>query len=474
MQHHSPTINLRLDLLEAHPDPLRKTRGSPRHRARVKATVRTFGLLHPLLVHPTPRTDPPRYRVVAGAVRLEAMRELADEGTKGWDASTLVPCRVASHDARTLALAENLAREPLSVVDTHDALEALYRAGETPDTVRRDFGIEERELACYRLVERLHPQVREAARRREMCDRRVRAYARCEDREEQLRHWNVHRDAVPVSKVREALAGDTLACDHPWVREVGADEYERTGGRFVDDLFSRGGDEALRENRLVRDAEHLRRMAEGGPDERVPAPPAASTRGGPSHESESPPDERAPALPAVFTRQGRRLAFEAIAERVRRCEEEELQAFLAEELQRIAEGRPSVLRRTARARTTLEGLDPDDAIREATVQALNLDDDEGFARAAHALRYDPSVPKLCEDDLAHVPRGALANWVRHWTGDGQCASWIRTQDARTARTAVACAHQRDVENLMTTGIPPTLAHELTRGLRRATVPGCLP
>ena len=230
-------IEVPLDQLVAGEDNPRRTPASAHTRAMLHASIGALaaredgpcdGLIHPLTVQ---RCDADRYRVRIGNTRLEVLRELAADPQSAVGVDQPIRCELVEHWEPHLALAENLAREQLRLVDVHDALDALYRDGWEKDEATRTLGLCPEQLEAYELIGRLHPDLREAARGGKLDDARVRAYAGCEDPERQRRHFECYPTGVSADEVRRALRGRVLPGDHPWVRLVGAEEYERRGGK---------------------------------------------------------------------------------------------------------------------------------------------------------------------------------------------------------------------------------------------------
>ncbi len=63
--------------------------------ANLAASIRTLGLLNPLIVQKTGK----KWGVLAGGRRLAALRRLAeDKATKGWTLRTKIMCRVMAED----------------------------------------------------------------------------------------------------------------------------------------------------------------------------------------------------------------------------------------------------------------------------------------------------------------------------------------------------------------------------------------
>ena len=524
-------VHLAIGELTASDENGRRTPISPRKRQRMASSLEAVGLLQaPVVRECEAGPEGPRYEVMVGRTRVTVLKELAGDPTSRWLPTDKIPCMVKEY-VPEMGLAENLARGDMSPVDVHDVLERLYREGRTVADIRQSQGLTEEELRAYRTIGALHPAVREAARMGEIGKDRIHAYASCPDPERQHRHWNEHGTRVSVREVREALADEGVPCDHPSMLLVGIAEYERRGGEFSDDIFSREDDEtlythrravstsllqALVEEKLTEEAE--RAAEEGGfagaggiatndqevmslqelgavPAEAVPdgerggyevmagIGEAGETRSFAVPKSEegerqvrtngAEAPEQGP--PAVWVKRGRERAHEKIAETIRLCEEEDLHRMVAEEISRISIGHPTVLKRTANQGPQVPGglgtLDPEDFLREAFIKAMSLDDPAGFTRIAKAMEYDALDVRLTEEDLKHVHRPSLAGWIQRETGEARTADWIRQQDPDGARKAVAALHQGDVETVAGMGLDRPTAEQTANALRTIPMPG---
>jgi ParB-like chromosome segregation protein Spo0J len=130
------------------------------HR-RLVASIRAYGLLEPLVVRPAPRKLAeggsedgalPRYEVVAGRRRLDALRTIHRrtplETLKvfpGAGASGGVPCMIHDVDAETahgMALSENFAREGMHPLDEAEAFARLAHVdAKGVAAIAADFGV---------------------------------------------------------------------------------------------------------------------------------------------------------------------------------------------------------------------------------------------------------------------------------------------------------------------------------------------
>jgi len=131
--------------------PLCKLVGNRRNPRRVKperdahrqlvASIRTHGLLEPLVVRPA-EGQAKHYQVIAGNRRLAALREIHRDQT-----NAKVPCCVREADDQTasaMSLSENFVREPMHPLDEAEAFAKLARIdAKGVSTIAAEFGVTE-------------------------------------------------------------------------------------------------------------------------------------------------------------------------------------------------------------------------------------------------------------------------------------------------------------------------------------------
>lgn len=130
-------------------------------------SVRTRGILMPLLVRPThvPSSDAPdTFEIVAGRRRYFAAKTVAEE--KG--EALALPCHVmtAGDDADALeaSLIENLHRLDPDEMSQYETFVRLIKEGKTPDSIAASFGLTERQVRQRLALGNLLPKIREAYR----------------------------------------------------------------------------------------------------------------------------------------------------------------------------------------------------------------------------------------------------------------------------------------------------------------------
>ncbi len=118
LSHDVAPRQLRLNQLEANPEQPRRTF----HDETVEelaASIRTHGLLQPIMVRPAPSGTPNRWQIVAGERRWRAC-QLA-----GLDAVPVVIRSLDDQAARQIALIENLQREDISPLEEAQVLKQI-------------------------------------------------------------------------------------------------------------------------------------------------------------------------------------------------------------------------------------------------------------------------------------------------------------------------------------------------------------
>jgi ParB family chromosome partitioning protein len=125
---------IRLDEISANPDQPRKNFDRNAHEELVRS-IKTHGLLQPVIVTPAAGPDGTKYRIIAGERRFRACREA------GLDS---IPARVVRGSEKTLneiALVENLQRRDLSPLETAAALKSLMeKYGQTQEQLAERIG----------------------------------------------------------------------------------------------------------------------------------------------------------------------------------------------------------------------------------------------------------------------------------------------------------------------------------------------
>ncbi len=183
--------------------------------------------------------------IVGGGRRLKALRILRDRGRIDDSFPVAVLIR-GIEEAVELSLAENLQQKTMSAVDEFFAFSKLMEGGTTsPAELAKRFGYSERVVKQrLRLADLARPVLDALADRQITLDAAM-AYASCQDQALQTEVFEHQakrgRTAHDPANVRLSLRMKGMDTADRIYRFVGAERYEREGGRYDDDLFSEPG-----------------------------------------------------------------------------------------------------------------------------------------------------------------------------------------------------------------------------------------
>ena len=231
------------------------------------ASIAALGLLNPLIVQKVKIDGKPVWGVLAGGRRLAALRRLCEDvDAKGWTARTKIACRALGDDvaaATAITVAENVTQAPMDPLDEFEAFARMMEAGgHDVDSIAALFGVERRRVTERLRYGRVHPDIRKAARAKEISLDVMKAFASHPDHGTQ---WAVfeategqYRQAWTI-RDRLEKAGVKLGSDlGRYVEEA----YRAADGAITADLILEDSvliDEALVERLLV---EKLTALAE--------------------------------------------------------------------------------------------------------------------------------------------------------------------------------------------------------------------
>jgi ParB family chromosome partitioning protein len=209
----------------------------------MKASILAHGLMQNLVVTADAKGG---YRVIAGSRRLEALRALQAEGKL--PGNHAIPCQVANDDhAIEMSLAENTVRLAMHPADEFEAFARLIDGGESVDRIAERFGVTARHVEQRLRLGKIAPELLAAYRDEELTLECLMAFAITDDREKQLRVYEVlpdWRKSDPGS-IRQALTESLIEADDKLARFVGLDAYHAAGGVSRADLF---GEQVYLEN----------------------------------------------------------------------------------------------------------------------------------------------------------------------------------------------------------------------------------
>ena len=232
--------NLPLSVLRPSERNVRTVPGSDEALDELKASIAAHGLLKNLVVRAA-GSEGEIYDVIAGRRRLDACRNLAEDGQMHPD--VLIPCRILNDDAddTEISLAENTVRLAMHPVDQVAAFGRLADEGTPAATIARRFGISPRTVEQRLRLAGVHPQILEAARNDRLDLEHLSAFAATTDQGRQLELWNrvKDNDYVPhAGWIRREVTADYVLAGTDRARFVGLDAYREAGGRIDHDLFS--------------------------------------------------------------------------------------------------------------------------------------------------------------------------------------------------------------------------------------------
>jgi ParB family chromosome partitioning protein len=206
------------------------------------ASIATLGLLNPLIVQKTEIGGKTTWGVLAGGRRLAALRRLCeDKDAKGWTARTKVACRAIGDDvaaATAITVAENVTQAPMDPLDEFEAFARMMETGgHDVDSIAALFGVERRRVTERLRYGRVHPDIRRAARAKEISLDVMKAFASHPDHGTQ---WAVfeategqYRQAWTI-RDRLEKAGIKLGSDLGCYIEA---EYRAADGSITADLI---------------------------------------------------------------------------------------------------------------------------------------------------------------------------------------------------------------------------------------------
>ena len=223
--------------------------------ANLAASIDTLGLLNPLIVQKTGKT----WGVLAGGRRLAALRQLVnDKEAKGWTMRTRVACRVLGEDvaaATAITVAENVTQKAMDPLDEFEAFARMMETGgHDPDGIARMFGVERRRVIERLRFGRVHPDIRAAARAKEITLDAMKAFADHPDQAVQKDVFDAMKDGYIQSwTIRDKLRNRGVKLGDAVARLV-AEAYRAAGGAIAADLIEEDSiltDETLVETLLM-------------------------------------------------------------------------------------------------------------------------------------------------------------------------------------------------------------------------------
>ena len=218
------------------------------------------GLLQNLIVieHVTKTKKPTdKFEVVAGKRRLRALRKLADLGRIAEDEEIL--CKITTRGrALAASVAENSAREAMSIPDTVSAFADMVKSGAGVEEIAVCFGITPLTVRRRLKLANVSPKLFELFRKGEVDLDQMMALAVVDDHEAQERVWeSLASYERHAGNLRRQLLGQEIdASRDPVAKFVGIEAYEAAGGAVTRDLFAEDDSQVY-----IADAVLLHRLA---------------------------------------------------------------------------------------------------------------------------------------------------------------------------------------------------------------------
>lgn len=208
--------------------------------AHLASSIHALGLIQPILVQEIDGG----YGVLAGKRRAAALASLvADKSIKGFSNKTKVDVRVIAKDCdvtTALSLAENITQEPMGAIEQFEAYARMMEVdGQTPESIALTFGTTQKAVKERLRIGLVHPDIRDAARRKEVTLDVLKAFANHPSQSVQLEVYsalNKEGNRPQVWSVNQALKTRGLQVGDPLGALV-REEYEARGGEILRDLI---------------------------------------------------------------------------------------------------------------------------------------------------------------------------------------------------------------------------------------------
>jgi ParB family chromosome partitioning protein len=226
-------IHIPLDQLK--PSILNVRKKGGKDVAGLAASIRSLGLLQPLLV----RRNCEGFDIIAGQRRYTALALLSADGASVEPA----PCMVMEEDddatAIEASLAENIARLPMDEIDQYKAFAALRGEGVSVSDIAAKFGVTERLVEQRLAIANIIPPILNAYRREDIRPETLRILTMATPKQQKA-WWKLHQsddDYAPTGRsLRDWLFGGAQIPVSNALFDVSA--YE---GAIVSDLFGEEG-----------------------------------------------------------------------------------------------------------------------------------------------------------------------------------------------------------------------------------------
>ncbi|CAD7335274.1 hypothetical protein FIM10_02045 [Sphingomonadales bacterium 56] len=179
--------------------------------------------------------------IIGGGRRLQALQLLRERGSidDAYEVSVLIRDQA---EAIELSLSENLARRDMNPADEFAAFQELMRPGTmSPADIAKRFGFSERYVKQRLRLGSLAPQILDAMREGKLTIDAAMAYAQAQDQKLQLKVFNAQAKSNwkphDPHSIGLAYHNAQMTTKDALFLFVGAEDYEKKGGGYEDDLF---------------------------------------------------------------------------------------------------------------------------------------------------------------------------------------------------------------------------------------------
>ncbi|NMN07658.1 ParB-like chromosome segregation protein Spo0J [Novosphingobium sp. SG916] len=251
----STILHLTIDQLHRSELNVRKAPSSAASDAEISASLLSVGLIQPMVVI---AREAGGYEVIAGDRRRRLLTALA-EADPSRKAMTFPCMKVEDRSKATeISMAENRAREAMSLPDVYRAFAAIRteRPDATLEQLGAMFGYDVARTARIMRIANLHPDIMDLYSAGEIDDAQAMAYAATEDQSLQIAVYRqLTSNGQPHTSYPSAIRRAMNSGDHELsklMRYVGVDAFRAAGGEFEADLFAKDGEGIVRQPELLR------------------------------------------------------------------------------------------------------------------------------------------------------------------------------------------------------------------------------
>lgn len=224
-----------LNKLEVAPENSRKT-GVTARQDELKASLKAYGLLHPLLIRPSDKKG--QFFVVDGQRRLLALKALVKD--KALKSTFEVKCEhVDPEKALELSLTANAQVQTMHPADQFEAFYTMSQNSLSVGDIAARFGVSEKIVKQRLKLARVSPKLLDLYREGEMVLEHLEAFTLTDDHEKQettwseLSHWQKN-----ARHIKAMLTQTKVSAQDDRVKFVTLEAYQEAGGHAEYDLFS--------------------------------------------------------------------------------------------------------------------------------------------------------------------------------------------------------------------------------------------